>query len=100
MTNNAPPQNDADINSRLMALENGQTHYRELQSLRQQQMDRELEILRAHNRSQDEDRAIMEEKLLNKIQEVYGLLWSAMKWLGSLFAVTLLTIVLKALKLL
>ena len=98
MTSSIPPRDD--LAGRLTALENGLTHYREMQALRQQQTDKELEELRAHNRRQDEDRAVMEEKLLSKVQEVYVLLWSGMKWLGSLFAVTLLTFVLKALKLL
>jgi hypothetical protein len=96
MTTNSAPPTDSSVPSRLMAVEHGLSHFREIADMRHQHVWKTLEELQIHNNQQDADREVMEEKLLIRIAEIYQLLWSGMKWLAALFASTLLAIVLKA----
>ena len=95
MTENSVPPTDSTA-SRLTAVEHGLSHFREMTETKLQHTWAALNDLRHHNNKQDADREAMEEKLLIRIAEIYQLLWSGMKWLGGLFATTLLAIVLKA----
>jgi hypothetical protein len=96
MTENSAAPTDSNVPSRLTAVEHGLRHFRELMDTRHSHVWQWLEKLEKHNSQQDADREVMEEKLLVRIAEIYQLLWSGMKWLGALFATTLLTIALKA----
>jgi hypothetical protein len=96
MTENSAQPTDSSVPSRLAAVEHRLHHFREIADLRHSHVWQLLDELKKHNNQQDADREVMEEKLLGKIEEIYDLLWSGMKWLGALFATTLLTIVLKA----
>lgn len=97
MTENTAQPTDSSVPSRLTAVEHGLRHFRELMDTRNQHIWQALEELKKQNNRQDADREVMEEKLLVRIAEIYQLLWSGMRWLGALFATTLLGIVLKAL---
>lgn len=96
MTENSAAPTDSSVPSRLTAVEHGLRHFRELMDAKYQHVWQSLDELKKHNNQQDAEREVMEEKLLVRIAEIYQLLWSGMKWLGALFATTLLTIVLKA----
>lgn len=96
MTENSAQPTDLSVSSRLAAVEHRLDHFREIADLRHSHVWQSLEELKKHNNQQDADREVMEEKLLVRIAEIYQLLWSGMKWLGALFASTLLTIALKA----
>ena len=89
----APPIN---IEARLTALEHGLKHMQEIHTLRHEQMAQHMTMLTTRNCEQDTAIETLEEKMLTKVDGIYALLWSAMRWLGMLFGVTLLTIVLKA----
>lgn len=99
MTDQPPPPDDG-TRERLMAVETGLRHFQEIFAIRQQQTNQVLHDLNERNRAQDSDLEAMEERLQRKIEEIYLLLWSGMKWGAGMLAVTLLTVVLKALQLL
>lgn len=96
MTENSAQPTDSSVSSRLTAVEHRLNHFREIAEIRHSHVWQRLDDLNTHNNSQDANLEVMEEKLLSKIEQIHGLLWSGMKWLGALFATTLLGVVLKA----
>lgn len=96
MTDTAPTDK-SDLSRRLTVVEEGLKHSRELQQLQNTQTATKLGEHSARISQTANDLEVLEEKLLTKIEGVRELLWSGMKWLGAMLALTLLTIVLKAL---
>lgn len=80
-----------------MAVETGLRHFREIFEIRRKQTEDEIAALQDRNQRQDSAIEMLEEKTLAQIEQIYGLLWSGMKWGGGLLASTLLATVLKAL---
>lgn len=98
MTDKAPTP-DADHTARLMAVETGLTHFREICSIHHRQIQSDLTRLQERNRQQDEALDLMEEKLLSKLEKLHSLMWSALKWIAVFGVSTLSGIVLKVLNL-
>lgn len=94
-----PQQDDGNIRERLTALETGLHHFQQISEMQDRQIREAFERVRARNDKQDSNLETLEERLILKIEAIYGLLWSGMKWGGGLLAVTLLSVVLKALNL-
>lgn len=96
MTGTAPPDGDGKLRERLMVLETGLRHFQHICDMRHDQTQEAFARLDSRNDRQDSDLEVLEEKLLGKIEVIYTLLWSGMKWGGGLVAATLLTVLLKA----
>ncbi|HET8727597.1 MAG TPA: hypothetical protein VFO41_08825 [Alphaproteobacteria bacterium] len=94
-----PPLDDGTTERRLTEVATGLRHFREIYEIRDRQVRDAIAELQERNQRQDSAIEVMEEKLLGKIEKIYELLWSGMKWLGTLLAMTLLAIILKALNL-
>lgn len=94
-----PPQDDGAMRERLTAMEDGLRHFREICEMRDDRIREAFERVKGRNDKQDAEMDILEERLLVKIEGIYGLLWSIMRWGGGLIAATLLSVILKALNL-
>lgn len=97
MTDQQSPPVILNAEARLTGVETGLRHFHEISAMRNQQIWDAFSQLKDHNQRQDSAIEVMEEKLLGKIEKIYELLWSGMKWLGMLLGTTLSTIILKAL---
>lgn len=90
-------RDEPSTRERLTAMESGLLHFRQISDIRNQQIWDALTQIKDHNRRQDTDLEVMEEKLLAKIGKIYALLWSGMKWLNAFLITTASAIVLKLL---
>jgi hypothetical protein len=93
-----PPQDDG-TRERLMAVETGLRHFREISEIHQQQTRTDITALQDRNQRQDMAIEVIEEKMLNRVEQIRALLWSGLKWGAALTATTLLAIILKGLNL-
>lgn len=98
MSDNAPLTN-GNIRERLTVMEDGLRHSREISQMRDQAIREAFKRIETRNEKQDRNLEALEERLLLKIEKIFSLLWSGIRWGGSVLAVTLLTMVLKALNL-
>lgn len=87
-----PPERE-----RLMAVETGIAHLRELMDIRHQQSSERFGELAERNRVQDQEQARLVKQLGEEIEEIKGELWRGLKWFGGLLCATILSVVLKAL---
>lgn len=89
-------QDDGALRERLTVLETGLQHFQAICDMRND-LTREAFLRMDHRNNKHEmDLEVLEESLLAKIEAIYTLLWSAMRWGGGLIAATLLSVILKA----
>lgn len=85
------------LTERISSLETGLAHMAELAREREARNGERFRELLERNRVQDLEAEKLAEKLGAEIKELQATLWSGLKWLGGLLAVTLLSIVLNKL---
>lgn len=74
-------------------------HFQKIADLQHAQIREAVHTLGETIHKQSEDLEVIEERMMNEIKAIYGLLWKNIGWLGSTLAVTLLMLILKAVKL-
>lgn len=94
MTTNSPERD------RLMALESGTAHLREIMDIRHQQSLDCFAELKDRNRVQDQEQLQLTRDLTIQIEEIKEELWRGLKWLGGSLCAVILSVALKALGLL
>lgn len=95
---NTPPKDDG-TRERIMAMETGLRHFREIYEIRHTQIRDAVAAVQEQCKRNTADIDILEEKTLMRIEGVKTLMLSGLKWGAALLATVLLTIVLKGLHL-
>lgn len=98
MTDKTPPT-AMSTERRIDRIESGLEHFQKITDLQHGQIREAVHSIGETLRKQGEDLELTEERMMNEIKAIYGLLWKSIGWLGSTLAVTLLMLILKAVKL-
>jgi hypothetical protein len=100
MTEETPPLLINAIDRRLTELEAGLQHFREVFNIQQGHLWQRITDMQNRCDQLDEHIDEIDEKMLQKTESFQQMQWRVVGWGGGLLVATLLSIVLKALKLL
>lgn len=99
MSDNQTLPESGDFRERITRLEAGLRHSQKIHEIQDGHIRDAFTRVEERNRRQDQHLAMLEERMLAKIEVIYALLWSGIRWGAVFFGTTLLGVVLKALNL-